>query len=72
LSEVSSLSGDELIRFLAVIDGEHYPPVVESALEDVIATGHVIVGAVLAGGGEKLPEAGFPDLAGDPNSSPLP
>jgi cyclic 2,3-diphosphoglycerate synthase len=64
LSDVSSLSGDGLIRFVAVIDGEHYPPVIESALEEVIAAGHVIVGAVLAGGTEKLPEAGLPLLAG--------
>lgn len=38
-------------RALAIIDGEHYPPVVRDALVDVP---YRVVGAVLAGGTEKI------------------
>jgi cyclic 2,3-diphosphoglycerate synthase len=38
-------------RAVVVVDGEHYPPVVRQALEDVDAD---VVGAVLVGGTEKL------------------
>jgi cyclic 2,3-diphosphoglycerate synthetase len=41
-----------------VIDGEHYPPVVESALRALTDAGHEIVAALLVGGGEKLPPEG--------------
>ena len=50
------------MRYLAVIDGEHYPPVVEAALEELISQGHQVVGAVLAGGSEKLAEEGTLNL----------
>lgn len=46
------------MRYVVVIDGEHYPPVVQSALNQVVAQGHEIAGAVLAGGREKLPKEG--------------
>ena len=46
------------MRYVVVIDGEHYPPVVQSALDTISAAGHDIVGAVLAGGREKLPKEG--------------
>jgi cyclic 2,3-diphosphoglycerate synthetase len=49
-----------------VIDGEHYPPVIESALETLAAEGNDIVGLVLAGGKEKLPAGGLDRLGGIP------
>ncbi|HEX2236201.1 MAG TPA: 2,3-diphosphoglycerate synthetase [Actinomycetota bacterium] len=42
-----------------MVDGEHYPPVLEDALDELAARGHEFVGAVLAGGGEKLPPGGL-------------
>jgi len=39
------------LRALALIDGEHYPPVVRDALAEVP---HEVVGAVLVGGTEKI------------------
>jgi cyclic 2,3-diphosphoglycerate synthase len=44
---------------LVVVDGEHYPPVVERALRTINASGHTVVAAVLVGGGEKLPAGGI-------------
>jgi cyclic 2,3-diphosphoglycerate synthetase len=41
-----------------VVDGEHYPPVVASALAELAADGHEILAAVLVGGREKLPTEG--------------
>jgi cyclic 2,3-diphosphoglycerate synthetase len=52
------------MRYVVVIDGEHYPPVVQSALDELAARGHEIAGAVLAGGREKLPKEGV-DAFGD-------
>ncbi|MDQ3916103.1 MAG: 2,3-diphosphoglycerate synthetase [Actinomycetota bacterium] len=46
------------MRYLAVVDGEHYPPVVESALRGLAAEGHEVVAALLVGGREKLPADG--------------
>ena len=46
------------MRYVVVVDGEHYPPVVQAALDDLVAGGHEIAGAVLAGGKEKLPKEG--------------
>lgn len=46
------------MRYVVVIDGEHYPPVVQSALDQVVARGDDVAGAVLAGGREKLPKDG--------------
>jgi cyclic 2,3-diphosphoglycerate synthase len=42
------------MRYLAVVDGEHYPPVTEAALAELQGGGHDIVVAVLVGGKEKL------------------
>lgn len=47
-----------------MIDGEHYPPVVEAALDDLRLEGHEIGCAVLVGGREKLPAGGAMDLGG--------
>lgn len=42
-------------RVLVLVDGEHYPPVVRAALEELRTDhGYEIVGAALLGGGEKL------------------
>jgi cyclic 2,3-diphosphoglycerate synthetase len=49
-----------------VIDGEHYPPVIESALDALAAEGNEVVGLVLAGGKEKLPAGGLDRLGGIP------
>lgn len=54
------------MRYVVVIDGEHYPPVVQSALDAIVDGGHEVAGAVLAGGREKLPKEGvqaFGDVA---------
>ncbi|MBW3595161.1 MAG: 2,3-diphosphoglycerate synthetase [Actinobacteria bacterium] len=44
------------------MDGEHYPAVTHSALEDVASSGHEIAAAVLVGGKEKLPSGGLDAL----------
>lgn len=41
-----------------IVDGEHYPPVVEAALRELAAGGRTPVAAVFAGGVEKLPAGG--------------
>lgn len=56
------------MRTLVLVDGEHYPPVVRAALEELRAAGCDVVGAALLGGGEKLrtdeaPDFGFADPA---------
>jgi cyclic 2,3-diphosphoglycerate synthetase len=51
------------LRYVVVIDGEHYPPVIESALRGLLEEGHEIAGAVLAGGSEKLSDEGLDVLA---------
>ncbi|MDX6522783.1 MAG: hypothetical protein QOI17_296 [Gaiellales bacterium] len=45
-------------RVLALVDGEHYPPVVRAAIEHASATADVVA-ALLLGGTEKL--SGEPD-----------
>ena len=45
-----------------VIDGEHYPAVIHSALDGVVSDGHEIAAAVLVGGKEKLPAGGLDEL----------
>jgi cyclic 2,3-diphosphoglycerate synthetase len=42
-----------------LVDGEHYPPVIEAALNDVVARGDEVAAAVLVGGREKLPGDGI-------------
>lgn len=51
-------------RYVAVVDGEHYPPVVAAALRAVSASGGEVAGAVLAGGTEKLAANETPDYGG--------
>ncbi|HEX5936501.1 MAG TPA: cyclic 2,3-diphosphoglycerate synthetase, partial [Actinomycetota bacterium] len=65
------------MRTLALVDGEHYPPVTRAALVAAGERGHEIVAALLVGGTEKLAaSAGAPDLGvpvsvveGDPMAS---
>jgi cyclic 2,3-diphosphoglycerate synthetase len=59
------------MRILALVDGEHYPPVVRAALGSLPGT---VVAAVLLGGGEKLsspvPDLGVQVLTGpDPEAA---
>ena len=54
------------MRTLALVDGEHYPPVTRAALEVARERGHEVVAALLVGGTEKLafgddpPDLGVP------------
>lgn len=41
-----------------LVDGEHYPPVVRAAVEELRAGGRHVVGAALLGGTEKLRDGG--------------
>jgi cyclic 2,3-diphosphoglycerate synthase len=56
------------MRTLALVDGEHYPPVTRAALEVARERGHEVVAALLVGGTEKLapgddpPDLGVPVL----------
>jgi cyclic 2,3-diphosphoglycerate synthetase len=51
------------MRTLALVDGEHYPPVTRAALDVARERGHEIVAALLVGGTEKLgPGDEPPDL----------
>jgi cyclic 2,3-diphosphoglycerate synthetase len=61
LTPVSPGSQEFPIRYLVVVDGEHYPPVVEGALRDLVTEGHTVLAAVHVGGLEKLPASGVPD-----------
>lgn len=45
-----------------VVDGEHYPAVTHSALQEIASDGHEIAAAVLIGGKEKLPVGGLDEL----------
>ncbi|MDO8964140.1 MAG: 2,3-diphosphoglycerate synthetase [Coriobacteriia bacterium] len=53
------------MRVLALIDGEHYPPVVRFALSS-LACEHEVLAAVFAGGTEKVGSAGAADTYGVP------
>src|SRR5687768_16188021 len=59
------------MRYLVIVDGEHYPPVTEAALDDLAAAGDEVLAAVLVGGKEKLATGrlqilgSVPVLAGD-------
>ena len=51
------------MRTLALVDGEHYPPVTRAALAVAAERGHEVVAALLVGGTEKLGAGGgLPDL----------
>jgi cyclic 2,3-diphosphoglycerate synthetase len=46
------------MRYLAIIDGEHYAPVVEETLTTLERAGHEVLAALMVGGKEKLPVGG--------------
>jgi cyclic 2,3-diphosphoglycerate synthase len=52
------------IRYVVVVDGEHYPSVIEATFRHLRDGGHEIAGAILAGGQEKLPSGGLDQLGG--------
>jgi cyclic 2,3-diphosphoglycerate synthase len=54
------------MRYLAIVDGEHYQPVVEETLRSIERAGHEVLGAVMVGGKEKLPAGGVASYAGVP------
>ncbi len=54
------------MRTLALVDGEHYPPVTRAALEVARERGHEIVAALLVGGTEKLAPGDDPPDLGAP------
>src|SRR5207237_10291184 len=43
-----------LTRAVVLVDGEHYPPVIDDAVRALEARGYRITAAVFLGGGEKL------------------
>lgn len=51
---------------LVLIDGEHYPPVIEAAVSGLAGQGHEIVGAVFLGGTEKILENNSMTVLGMP------
>lgn len=55
---------EDHIRYVVIVDGEHYPPVVEAAFEEIRDNGHEVLLAVMAGGTEKIPAEGL-DAYGD-------
>jgi cyclic 2,3-diphosphoglycerate synthetase len=63
------------VNVIALVDGEHYPPVTRWGIERARALGHSVAAAVLVGGREKLGADGALDLddvvvldgAGDPH-----
>ena len=61
------------MRTLALVDGEHYPPVTRAALGVAKERGHEVVAALLVGGTEKLapsddpPDLGVPVLVVGPD-----
>ncbi|MEX2393793.1 MAG: 2,3-diphosphoglycerate synthetase, partial [Actinomycetota bacterium] len=59
------------MRLLALIDGEHYPPAVRAALQELSGSGDQVVAAVFCGGTEKIPSEGtLDDAYGVPVTKP--
>ena len=50
------------MRTLALVDGEHYPPVTRWGIEVARARGYDVIAAVFVGGIEKLSDEHLPDL----------
>jgi cyclic 2,3-diphosphoglycerate synthetase len=53
------------VRVLALVDGEHYPPVTRWGLATARALGFEVVAALLLGGTEKIDPGTTPDLGPD-------
>lgn len=64
--ETLSSREESSIRYVAVIDGEHYPAVIASAFEELSRRGDQVLVAVLAGGREKLPDDDLDEIGGVP------
>jgi cyclic 2,3-diphosphoglycerate synthase len=62
--ETLSTREESPIRYIAVIDGEHYPAVIASAFRELQERGEQVLAAVLAGGREKLPDDDVDEMAG--------
>ncbi len=58
------------MRVLALVDGEHYPPVTRWGIEAASSRGYEVVGALLLGGTEKLRPGALPDLGVPVTPSP--
>ncbi len=50
------------MRVLALVDGEHYPPVTRWGIEAASSRGYEVVAALFLGGSEKLRPGTLPDL----------
>jgi cyclic 2,3-diphosphoglycerate synthetase len=50
------------MRTIALVDGEHYPPVTRWGIEVAAERGYEVVAAILLGGAEKLAAGEVPDL----------
>ncbi len=50
------------MRVLALVDGEHYPPVTRWGIQVAMERGYDVVGALFLGGTEKVRPGGLPDL----------
>jgi cyclic 2,3-diphosphoglycerate synthetase len=50
------------VKVIALVDGEHYPPVTRWGLASAWAAGHEVVAALVVGGVEKIDPAGGMDL----------
>src|SRR6266540_4657288 len=50
------------MKVLALVDGEHYPPVTRWGIQAARSMGHEVVGALFLGGTEKVSGGGAPDL----------
>lgn len=59
------------MKVLALVDGEHYPPVTRWAIAAARAEGHEVLAALLVGGVEKLAAGAVPEL-GPPVRLPVP
>ena len=50
------------MQVIALVDGEHYPPVTRWGIDTARERGHDVVGALFVGGSEKLQPGSLPDL----------
>ncbi len=50
------------MNVLALVDGEHYPPVTRWGIEAARTMGFEVIAALFLGGTEKIPAEGLPDL----------
>ena len=58
------------MRTLALVDGEHYPPVTRAALEVAAERGHEVVAALLVGGRRSSPPVAVSPTSACPYAPP--